>query len=469
MHKKTTEQAYQLLRQGKTEQALTLLIDVTSKHPEFLPGRIGLALAHQRNRRYVEAEEELLTCLQSRPEHADILFALANLYLEQKRHLEAEEIFRKLIDLHPRHAQARHNYANLLQTTGHFHEAVTQYLSALESHPEYPETWRDLGQLMLSIGEVTAGIDILERATTHFQNERETRFALGLAYLRAGNWTQGWPLYESRRAKDDPPPGPTQLPCWTTEPIENARILVTAEQGFGDCFLFARYLPELARIASKVSLWIPTHLWRIFASSFSGFEIDILYPGKPTTAFDFRLPFGSLPMALLTRGICTPPKKIPYLFANPEADPSITPRFLEWQSARPSGSLSAGIVWRGGATYAADATRSTSLSSLLALIPKEIINLASFQIDPSEEEKTLLKARKIVDLSGHLRDFHATANALGAVDIIITVDTAIANLAGAMGKPMVILQRIDSDWRWGTNRAGDAWFENVEPLLQSQI
>lgn len=466
---KLIEYAHQLLRQKNTEQALFTLMHISTTYPEFLAGHIGLALALQQRGEYGNAEEELLSCLQKAPENPDVLFSLANLYAEQGRQWEAEEVYRQLLERDPTHSHARHNYGTLLQSLGRFHEAITQYYAALEQHPEYPETWRDLGQLMLALGEANAGIEILERANARFPKERETRFALGLAYLRVGDWTHGWPLYESRRAADDPPPGPEHIPCWTGQAVKNARILITAEQGFGDCLLFARYLPQLRAVATEVSLWVQPALWRLFANSFSCLGINILTPGEPNNAFDFRLAFGSLPLAMLSEGVSSPPNNPPYLFARPENDPAIAKFVGEWQSSRPANGLSAGIIWRGRADYAADTTRSTSLESLIAQIPGEIVRLASFQADASQDEKMLLAAHHITDLSGLLNDFHASANALDAVDIIITVDTAIANLAGALGKPMIVLQRLDSDWRWGMDRTGQAWFEHVEPVLQNQI
>lgn len=464
-----TEHAYQLLRQGNTEQASVALKHVTTNYPEFLPGRIGLALALQQQGEHANAEKELLSCLQNAPDNPEVLFSLANLYAEQGRTWEAEEVYLQVIARYPAHSHARHNYGTLLQGLARFHEAIGQYYAALEQHPEYPETWRDLGQLTLALGEADAGIEILEKASARFPKDRETRFALGLAYLRTGDWKRGWPLYESRRASDDPPPGPAQVPCWAGEPVKNARILITAEQGFGDCLLFARYLPQLQAVAQEVWLWVPPALWRLFANSFSTQGIRILAPGESGHAFDFRIAFGSLPFAMFSEGVSPPPKKLPYLFAHPASDPAIAELVDEWRSTRPASGFSAGIVWRGRADYAADTRRSTSLERFLAHIPPEVVRLASFQIDANEDEKQLLAAHRIADLSGLLHDFHASANALDAVDIVITVDTAIANLAGALGKPMIVLQRVDSDWRWGMDRSGKAWFEHVEPVLHTHI
>lgn len=452
-----------LIDDGRYSDAATLLHATLERWPGHFPTRIALGTALSLSGSFPEAESILLGCLGECPDHPDTLFALANAYARHAQPISAEETYKQLLAHHPGHPLAAHNLGALLYEQERFAEACVQYVAAVDEAPENPAGWRDLGQSFVAAGELAAGIATLEKAAERFPDDRLTRFALSLAYLRNQDWEQGWPLYEARWGEGEIPPGPADIPLWQGEALAGRHVLVTGEQGLGDSLMFSRYLPLLANIAGKVSLWVMPQLQRLLRNSFTPSGIDVLAPGQSAPGAAFRIPLGSLPGLLLEHGTIAPPHVLPYLFPANGADEHVVQLLYQWRQQAPE-RLAVGLVWRGGAGYSADWRRSTSLSRILTGIAEQDYLLVSFQLAPTREEQALMAGHGILDLSPLLTDFHASAAALSRLDLAISVDTAFAHLAGAMAVPVILLHRGEGEWRWGEDRRGSAWYKAIEPV-----
>jgi hypothetical protein len=247
-------------------------------------------------------------------------------------------------------------------------------------------------------------------------------------------------------------------PLWLGEyPLGRKTILLTAEQGFGDVIQFARYAPLLARSGAQVVLEAPPDLMGLLGRMEG---VVVVARGAPLPPFDVHCPLGSLPLALKTDPAAIP-APIPYLAAGGE-------RLAEWRT-RLAGVAAprVALAWSGSPTHPNDRNRSLVLAQLAPLFALDRIAFVSVQREPREDAQAVAAARPLVHLGAELKDFDDTAAVLALCDLVVSVDTAVAHVAGAIGRPVWILLPYQPDWRWKLDRTDSPWYPTARLYRQS--
>jgi hypothetical protein len=308
-------------------------------------------------------------------------------------------------------------------------------------------------------GDMGAAAKLFEQALELSPDSAEARSFLGLIHLTQGNFRVGWSEYEDRR-------GTPQFlrdrrtfsqPLWKGEPLEGSRILLYAEQGLGDTLHFVRYVPLVAARGGKVVLEVPSRLHRLLAST-SG-AVEVIRHGEAIPEVDWQCPLLSLPLAFGTE-LNTIPAKIPYIYADPL-------QVEAWRQRLPGNPLRIGLVWGGSPLHPHDARRSIALEHLAPLTHLEGATFCSLQAgEPAEQVKQLGPRIHLIDLQDEQKDFADTAAIIANLDLVISIDTSVAHLAGAMGKPVWILLNSSADWRWLLEREDCPWYPTVRLFRQ---
>lgn len=396
----------------------------------------------------------------------DLAEAHANLglLLEQAGRLpEAETSYRRAIELAPWQSQTLINFGALLESQKRFGEAEGCYRMALAEAPDSPMAWTNLGVLLACIKREAESEHCYRQALTLAPGYRNARFNLAYLLLRQGRYAEGWSCLESRdwyQALERH----LAMPRWQGEPLAGKSLLIGLEAGHGDMIQFCRYATQLkAQGAARVSVLCHPALKNLLGRLDGIDEAIAVGEAYPETEWDYWSPPLSLPFHCQTR-LETIPATVPYL----RADPDKVGRWASLMADR-GNPVRVGLVWKGNPRFENDAER--SLASLHALAPLGDVSgvcFFSLQKGAGEDEASAASAPfPVVDLGSGIADFSDTAAIVMNLDLLITVDTAAAHLAGALGKPVwVILPDYKTDWRWLSERSDSPWYPVVMRLFR---
>jgi hypothetical protein len=287
------------------------------------------------------------------------------------------------------------------------------------------------------------------------------KYNLGINRLLQGDFAQGWGLYESRFNAPDLGQNFLEFPQprWDGGELNGRRILLHTEQALGDAIQFIRYAPLVAQRGGKVMLQVQPELAGLFSQIPNIEQITIF--GQPAPAFDVHCPLLSLPSIFATT-IESIPAPIPYLSADAQQS-------RQWRDRLKNETrLKIGIVWAGRPTYQNDRTRSMALETLAPLNQVPDIALYSLQKGPAAEQLSRASF-SVIDWTSELRDFTDTAALIDPLDLVISVDTAVAHLAGAMGKRVWLMLPFVPDWRWMLNRIDSPWYPTMRLFRQPNL
>ncbi len=384
-----------------------------------------------------------------------------NALRELGRHDEALAAFDRALALRPDYAEAHNNRGNALLESNRLAEAVADYDRALALKPDFVDALVNRGSALHHLGHNDEALASLDRAIALNPELAEAHWNKGLTCLSLGDFARGWEGYEWRWKRDSElkPRGFAQ-PQWRGEDLHGQTILLHAEQGYGDIIQFIRYLPMVVAKGGKVVLEIPDDLKPLIG------RIDgvtaIVRRGEALPLFDVHCPLMSLAGAFGTT-LATIPAPVPYLDAPAE-------RLEQWR-ARLAGHKPprVGLVWSGKPTHKNDRNRSIPLTLLAPLLQTPGVTFISLQKDYRDADQAALGAAPLVRLDHALADFADTAAAIAALDLVIAVDTAVAHLAGAMGKPLWLLLPAIGDWRWLQDRADSPWYPSARLFRQPRI
>jgi tetratricopeptide (TPR) repeat protein len=392
------------------------------------------------------------------PNYPEVLSNLGIALYEQKKFSEAADAHRRAIGCKPDFALAHSNLGNALFALKHFKEAAAAHRRALELDPRFVDAWSNLGTTLHHDGLYNDAVGALRQAITLAPDHANARSGLGILLLMHGDFAQGWDEYEWRLKSNEAKVQFRPQRPWNGESLVGRHIHVLAEQGFGDTLQFVRFLPRLTALAETVSLRVQAELTTLMRESLPG--IEVLGEGEvPSRPPDFDCILLSLPRLFHTRPE-TIPAKVPYLFCLPAS----LERWRERLASMPG--LKAGIVWAGNAAHANDFRRSLPFAALSPLFSVAGASFASLQVGPRARDRKTRGAASLVDLSGKLTDFAETAAAIMALDLVIAVDTSVAHLAGALGKPVWLLLPTVTDWRWLLNREDSPWYPTMRLFRQ---
>jgi tetratricopeptide (TPR) repeat protein len=409
-----------------------------------------------------EAETSYRESLRLKPDFPSGLSNLGTVLIELDRHAEAEAVLRQALSLDPKFADAHCNLGVALIELGQAEEAVHHYREALRIRPSYAEAHSNLGSVLQNRGDLPEAIEQFRAAIRHKPNYPDGHNNLAIALLLAGELTEGWREYEWRwqLKKQRKHVRPFKQPLWTGESTGDGVLLLHAEQGFGDTLQFCRYAPLVAAQGHRVVLEVQRALVPLL-TGLPGVE-RVVSHGDSLPEFDVHCPLLSLPGILGTTHTSIP-RGIPYLRANPDAVAAWRTRL----SSLPGKKV--GLVWAGNPAMAADRRRSLELEQLAPLAGMGGVSFVSLQKGPPAAQATAPPARLTLhDWTRELPDFAATAALIEALDLVIGVDTSVIHVAGALGKPVWLLNRFDCCWRWLKGREDSDWYPSLRQFRQTR-
>ncbi len=440
-------------RQREAEAVLRAFL-----HADPNEGRAHLELAHVlRDRENFEgAERHYRRALELMDSKPVILDALAGLLIASGREDEGESCFRQALALDADRLPSLNNLGLLMASRGNLDEAVELFHRAIKLMPQGADLWFNLAETLharLSLDEAREAYD---QAIALRQDFAIAHLHKGMAWLREGHFRKGWEEYEWRWRAEGFPNTPAPGIPWDGSPLNGADIFLTAEQGLGDILQFVRYAALVSDRGGRVILQVPQSMTRLM-KTVPGVA-RVIPTTQPLGGGPVHAPLMSLPHLFGTT-LDTIPANIPYMKVDDE-DAAI------WRSRIGSDGLKAGVVWRGNIDHRNDANRSGTLSMMAPLADLPGVRLFCLQKDPPVGDRPLPDT--MMDLGPKLNDFAQTAAAVSCLDLIISVDTAVAHLAGALGKPVWLLLPHSPDWRWLLDRKDSPWYPSMRLYRQSR-
>jgi tetratricopeptide (TPR) repeat protein len=379
---------------------------------------------------------------------------------------EAIAAFDQALALSPDFAMAWNNRGNALYDVMRLDEALASYERTIALNPDWvADAHANLGNTLNHLGRVDEAVASFERAIALEPQSADLHAAFANTLLLDGRFEEGWREFEWRwrTAQFRPADRGFHAPLWRGEPIGERTLLLHGEQGLGDSLQFCRYA-ALIGTGARVVLEVQRPLARLMRS-LAG-PVEVIARGDALPAFDRHLPLVSLPLALGTI-LETIPAEVPYLAADP-AD------IARWRARlAPLRGLKVGLVWAGdarrgqGVVEAIDARRSTSLAAMAPLAGASGVAFVSLQKgEPARQATDPPPGLRLFDATQDLKDFADTAALVASLDLVISVDTSVAHLAGALGKPVWLLNRYDTCWRWLRGRDDSPWYPTMRQFRQ---
>ncbi|MBN3849845.1 tetratricopeptide repeat protein [Paraburkholderia sp. Ac-20342] len=503
------------LQMGRVQEGADLLKKALAVNPKQAPVHSNLAYALNALQRHGEALASAERALALQPKFADALNHRGNALAALSRPLDALASFERALALAPDFAVAWNNRACVLRDLGRAADALDSCERALALQPAYPDAWSNRGNalgdlnrpleaehsyrraLELAPGFVDAWnnlglaqIDLnrhedalasYERALALNPAAAETHWNQALCLLQMGRFEAGWRAYEWRWERRRIQAGKREFaqPLWLGDfPLDGKTILLHAEQGLGDTLQFCRYASSVARLGAKVVLEVPAPLLRLL-STLDGVD-QLIEAGQPLPPFDCHCPLLSLPLALRTDETSIP-SATPYLFADAAAVSAWRERIDAGADAAEQPEtqlkhLKVGLVWAGeNRAHVAelrkiDARRSLAFERFAPLL--DVPNVRFFSVQKGVAAQQLAESAlrdRVADYTGLLHDFADTAALVANLDLVISVDTSTAHLAGALGRPVWILNRFDTCWRWLLERSDTPWYPHARLFRQPAL
>lgn len=432
--------------------------------PIYLPGQHA-ALFAEGNRHLNEGDAvAAVGCfLQARALAPDNVEILANLGYAQERagaRQAAEHSYRQALALRQDSMQIMQNLAMLLLQSRQFVEAETWCRRALEQQPEDAGAWSNLGVLLACLQRETQAEQCYRTALEHEPLHGKARFNLAYLLLRQGRLEEGWRMLEGR-ALADIFGAFFNCPRWSGEPLSGRAIVVCLEAGQGDMIQFARYCTVLKQAGAHVALVCHPALKTLLTSLPGVDQVFSSAEAIPGAHWDYWVPLLSVPGLCGTR-LDTIPAVVPYL----AADLALA---AQWKARLPARGMPVGLAWKGNPAFENDAERSLpSLDILAPLGALQGLALIGLQKGAGQEERS--DALDMLHLGAELRDFSDTAAVIANLDLVICVDTAVAHLAGALGKPVwLLLPDYRADWRWMAGRSDTPWYPAMRLFRQPSV
>ncbi|MGA2583461.1 MAG: tetratricopeptide repeat protein [Tepidisphaeraceae bacterium] len=460
----TVDRAYSEFMAGRLVEAEMLCRQVLGKHPNHADALHLLGLVAMRLERIDAALELIGKAIQFNPTiasfHANYGLALAR----QGRWDEAIAVYFKALELRPDAPETLHNLGIAYKTKGEFQKAEEYYRQALAIKPRFPECLADLANTLHEIGEYDRSIEANLQAMAMLPDMPRAHWNLGITQLLKGELKQGWQNYEWRwKVRELPlPPNAFKRPNWQGESLRGKHLVLYQEQGWGDVIQMIRFVPRLIEMGAEISIACEQLLHRALAG-IGPVKHWIANLGR-LPEFDVRCPLMSLPHRLGTT-LETIPAKIPYL----RADSAMSEQWRNRIAEKSSG-LKVGLVWAGRPEHLSDRRRSIALAMLAALAAAGNVSFFSLQKGaPSAQARDGLAGVPITDWTEELNDFADTAALMDNLDLIISVDTAPAHLAGALGKPIWVLMPYVPDWRWMLKRSDSPWYPTMRLFRQERM
>lgn len=486
------KRAAAFLAQGKIREALDCLRLVVEIRPESAQAHLRLGEALERHGELEGAANSYQRAVSLQPDSPDLHCHLARVLCQSGDLQPAAELYHRALTLDPKRYEIYNDLGLVLTQLGNFGAAIEAFTRSLRLNPRCAKTiaglgylfeckgdfisardafrdavkldpnmaaaYADLGFILYGLGEVAEAADCYQRLRKLQPQSAEATANLGLIHLLQGNLAAGWAEYESRWKVGTGDDRKLSQPRWKGEPLSGQRILLYAEQGLGDTFQFVRYVPLVAARGGEVVLEVQPALKTLLSKTPGARQV--IGRGETLPEFAWQCPLLSLPLAFRTE-LGTIPADVPYVHAD-EA------KVRAWRQRLPSNTRRIGLAWAGNPTHHRDRLRSIPLPLLLPLLRAPGTTFYSLQVGPGSDAVRQLGAEApLIDLAPEVQNFTDTAAVVANLDLVISVDTGIAHLAGSMGKPVWILLNKGCDWRWFLEREDSPWYPSARLFRQA--
>jgi tetratricopeptide (TPR) repeat protein len=502
-----------LEQQGKLEEAMANYREAIRLQPRLAEAHYNLGNVHKREERFDDAIACYQEALRIKPNLPEACNNLGGVRARQGKYEEAIDWYRKALGINPRFADAYNSLGHAYERLKQYDEAICNYKAAVQLNPQCAEAHNGLGCALQRLNKIDEAVEChrlaikvnpnfavahnnlgttlerqekLEQALASYKEAMRLRPGYAAArwnrarlWLLLGNFEQGWPEYEGRWTQTDHPRRTFAQPLWDGSDLAGRTIFLHAEQGLGDTLQFIRYAPLVQQRGGRVLVECQPALMNLL-SGLKG--VDRLLPaGSPLPTFDVQAPLGSLPGIFKTT-LETIPKSIPYLGADRKlvqqwkrelratfcATDVLTPH-----SARRTPHFLIGIAWQGNPAYGFDPQRSIPLSNFAPLARVDGVRLISLQKkDGTGQLLEFASQFQVRDLGSQLDEangaFMDTAAIMMNLDLVITSDSALAHLAGALSVPTWIALPLVPDWRWLLRREDSLWYPSVRLFRQTR-
>ena len=381
----------------------------------------------------------------------------------QGLHLEALEKFQAAFALEPSNPVILNNRGVCYFSLDLFEDAINCYKKAIGLDPRYLEAYNNLGNALVRLFQHEEALQYYDQALALDPTYVEAYWNKALALLQLGRFSEGWVLHESRWAKPSFQPIVRHFsqPIWDGSFSVNGKtLLLHAEQGLGDTLQFVRYVEMVKALGARVVLEVQAPLVSLFDGLFD--VESLVKQGDPLPSLDCHCPLMSLPLAFQTT-LSSVPSAVLYLKPSPEKE-----RFWAEKLGATS-RLRVGLVWSGDPRHQNDKQRSIALSELMAALPPGF-EYVSLQSEIRDSDSQALEERdQLVHFGSELNDFSDTAALCAQMDVVVCVDTSVAHLSGAMGKPTFLMLPYNPDWRWLLERTDSPWYPTMQLYRQAQL
>ena len=484
---------------GRLDEAVQSFQQAIELDPAASGYHQNLGLTFHQQTCHLKAIASFQRALDLEPDSAVIRFNLAASYAGAGNHQQAARQLAGAVELDPDFGEAYHNLGDILGKLGKYAEAAENFRQAVRVNPKKPAAWNGLGNALTNLGSREEAVDCYHRAialrpdyagahlnlgTWYYQDRQldqaekqyrraldidaglaEAEFNLGLVHLLRGDLQKGWPGYEKRFDKPDWPtsyPFRLDRPMWNGRPFKGQTLLVHDEQGLGDTLQFVRYLEMVKPLGGEVLLETRPPLIELL-KEIRGADRVIARSrdGRPSVAYDLCCPLLSLPHIFSTT-LDTIPARVPYIHPDIEkAD--------RWAARMDSAAFNVGLVWSGNPTHFRGRNRSAALADFNGVLRTPGVRFYGFQTGAAAREAEAFAAAGLLEnLGAEFADFSDTAAAMAHMDLVISIDTSVAHLAGAMGKPVWLLLAYAADWRWFLERSDSPWYPTMRLFCQQR-
>jgi len=436
---------------GDAEGAAACFEALIRLEPDRAGAHVNLGIVRQQQGRLADALALYERAVALKSTMPEAWINLGALLLQLQRLDEAETALATAFRLAPKEIAAQLNLGNLRLEQGRVDEAMALYQTVLATDPNHVAATLNLGRALKELGRPADALRQYRQAEALAPNNPTVQWNLGVCRLLLGDWLRGWQGFEARFAADAVAPTGITGPAWTGNPVDT--LLIHAEQGLGDTIQFVRFASlAKAQGVDRIVLAAQAPLTELM-QGVAGIDLVVPRDG-PLPPYDAQIAMMSLAGVLKATGATLPPA--PYLAADPA-------RVAAWEQKLGSG-FKVGLVWQGHRQHRNDRNRSLPATALFPLLAVPDVTWFSLQ----KETPDLTALPGVVDLSDDLTDFGETAAAIMALDLIIAVDTAVAHLAGALGKPVWLVLPFAPDWRWLMGRSDSPWYASARLFRQAE-
>ena len=459
--------ALTLQKSGRLTDAISFYEQTLKRRPDFFAALSNYGSALRELNQTDAAQAQYEKALRIAPNRPEIFINFAAIFWDMNQLDRAVECYDKALAIDPNQTEALVNYGSVLWAQGRPDAALEKYQAALRLKPDHATAYANMGALRHDVADWDGALNLYEKALRIDPMHAHARFAKSLIQLAYGQYNEGWKLYESglgvRMLR-----GLHQFASrpWNGIASPNTRLVIWSEQGLGDSLQFIRYAKLCRERVGKVIVLCPKPLQRLLKNCEG---VDEVCDTITANQFDEHIAMLSLPNVFGTT-LTNLPARVPYLFAEPTMVAPWAARFADVAGFK------IGLVWAGNArenkanANIIDRRRSLHLQRLLPLLDVPNATFISLQMGPPAEQIDALNLRdRILDPMGEVTDFADTAAIIESLDLIISVDTSVAHLAGGLGKPVWILSRYDACWRWLRNRSENPWYPTAKIFGQPTL